>query len=673
MKLLKAHIDRFAGLSNRDFVFGEGVTETLEENGYGKSTLAFFLAAAFYGFWDEKTKKKNGGLRDSALPGTPGNFGGYIEFTYNSADYRLERYFGSKPSEDTLKVWRLETMLLTDELGDCPGNTLFKLDGESFAGTILLRDNDCRAVVSDKVHAKIGNLFDDAMDIGNYETADRILKDAANRLTPFRETGLARRLERELTELYARNESGPEIENRIRDVEAKLSDLEIRHGETLRNKERVYAEMKQEDARKRDALSSYEQTKLRDFEKLFSECGLYYGETEEIRGISERYGKDLEISEGLKDRKEALDRQVATERLLSEKSRKAGKGGGSALLVVGVLAILAGAAGYFFQVLSALGYALWVYGALSVFGFLLLLSGIGFLASAGRKGRKDAEMPSEGMLRETTAELAKVTDNISRNGRFLTEFFGKFHMEFRLKNVETDLARLEQSFSEWKVLSEKEKHFQEAEGEKRPGEVLGNVVSLHAEYDLLSERVIAEEREKLSLLRDLENAEQASRELRENVEKAREIREKRETAIAKHDVLVKTREYLAEAKESLSAKYRSPVETRFRTYLNAMLGAENESFSLSADGEILKEENGRILAVNLLSHGYRDLCYFALRLALTDVMYEAEKPPLILDDPFVHLDADKIEKAKRLLREVGKTYQVLYFTCHESRSYQGVE
>jgi len=56
-----------------------------------------------------------------------------------------------------------------------------------------------------------------------------------------------------------------------------------------------------------------------------------------------------------------------------------------------------------------------------------------------------------------------------------------------------------------------------------------------------------------------------------------------------------------------------------------------------------------------------------MRLALVDAMYQEEKPFLILDDPFVNLDQEKVAAGNELLKEVAEEYQVIYFTCHDSR------
>ena len=58
---------------------------------------------------------------------------------------------------------------------------------------------------------------------------------------------------------------------------------------------------------------------------------------------------------------------------------------------------------------------------------------------------------------------------------------------------------------------------------------------------------------------------------------------------------------------------------------------------------------------------------FCMRLALVDAMYPDEKPFLVLDDPFVNLDEEKVVHGNELLSKIAGEYQILYFTCHSSR------
>ena len=60
-----------------------------------------------------------------------------------------------------------------------------------------------------------------------------------------------------------------------------------------------------------------------------------------------------------------------------------------------------------------------------------------------------------------------------------------------------------------------------------------------------------------------------------------------------------------------------------------------------------------------------------MRFALVDAMYGGEKPFLVLDDPFVNLDEDKVKQGMEILKEAVTDYQILYFTCHRSRTIDG--
>jgi uncharacterized protein YhaN len=50
-------------------------------------------------------------------------------------------------------------------------------------------------------------------------------------------------------------------------------------------------------------------------------------------------------------------------------------------------------------------------------------------------------------------------------------------------------------------------------------------------------------------------------------------------------------------------------------------------------------------------------------------MYREEKPMLIMDDPFANLDDEKLHAGKELMEKLAETYQILYFTCSDSRSF----
>ena len=99
-----------------------------------------------------------------------------------------------------------------------------------------------------------------------------------------------------------------------------------------------------------------------------------------------------------------------------------------------------------------------------------------------------------------------------------------------------------------------------------------------------------------------------------------------------------------------------------------LTGDAGTAYGLSATFEMEKQEQGMYRNMGYFSRGYQDLTGLCMRLAFADAMYRNEKPFLILDDPFVNLDEEKIERGRVFVREVAKEYQVIYFTCHENRA-----
>ena len=81
----------------------------------------------------------------------------------------------------------------------------------------------------------------------------------------------------------------------------------------------------------------------------------------------------------------------------------------------------------------------------------------------------------------------------------------------------------------------------------------------------------------------------------------------------------------------------------------------------------MRTERGEAHGIDSYSRGIRDLYSLGLRLALIDALYENEAPFIILDDPFIAFDDEKLERAKSTLKAISKTKQILYFTCATSR------
>lgn len=132
-------------------------------------------------------------------------------------------------------------------------------------------------------------------------------------------------------------------------------------------------------------------------------------------------------------------------------------------------------------------------------------------------------------------------------------------------------------------------------------------------------------------------------------------------------ILEKTKKYLEKAKEQFSSHYLKGMVTGFENYLK-LLNGETLDANIDVNLDVKIETNGSKRSIDYFSTGYKDLIYICMRFSLVDALFESEKPFVILDDPFVNLDEQKIDKAVNLVKSISDKYQIVYFVCHKSRS-----
>lgn len=213
MKLLKCHVDNFGKLSNYDYEFTGGLNTIQEPNGFGKSTLAAFIKAMFYGFTNDRKQSIIENERKKYSPWQGGSYGGYLEFEFEGINYRVKRTFGEKASKDTFSLLDIlnhkESLGFSEKLGE----ELFQLDSKSFMRSVYMsqvRDTDIVSTTS--IQTKLSNLVDNTDDMNNYDSAMSSLKDARMAYQKFR--GLGGIID--------------DMQNKISSLESKLIDAEAK-------------------------------------------------------------------------------------------------------------------------------------------------------------------------------------------------------------------------------------------------------------------------------------------------------------------------------------------------------------------------------------------------------------------------------------------------------------
>lgn len=271
-------------------------------------------------------------------------------------------------------------------------------------------------------------------------------------------------------------------------------------------------------------------------------------------------------------------------------------------------------------------------------------------------------------------ESEDLLGDITSNKRELSAFISKFDIKedlpvsdklLLLKQTLIDLSKLEEERSTKEKELEKfkkDKNFDASEEVEETN--INDLQALEKDFqNRIDERREARAKsiskinkiqDDISILDDLENE-------KENLEGRIAVLNEELNAIKN------AKKFLEIANDSLSSKFLAPMKNGLNKYLKLITGKDFDNLKLDTDFNISFEEYGKLRDVDYYSKGYKNTIDLCMRLALIDALFEKERPFIILDDPFVNLDENKIENAKEFLRELAKTYQLIYFSCHQTR------
>lgn len=298
MKLLRCHVENFGILSDFDHTFTEGLNVLCRENGFGKSTLAAFLKAMFYGLPKTRAKASE---RKRYDPWQGGKYGGFLEFEYRGNQYRVTRYFGKK--EDSFSLTDLTNRAESTAFSEKLGEELFQLDADSFArSTFVPQLSDREITATTSIRAKLTNLVEDTNDLNNFDTAMKKLQEYRKSLKLFKgEGGQTAQLRRECRELEASIHTTAEKKEPLEAVCQQIDALNREKNEKITQQAFLREQIRQADARKALHLQQENLERLR---------GQVRGREKELAGLDEQYPKGYPSLEALEIQKENLTRAL---------------------------------------------------------------------------------------------------------------------------------------------------------------------------------------------------------------------------------------------------------------------------------------------------------------------------------------------------------------------------
>lgn len=145
------------------------------------------------------------------------------------------------------------------------------------------------------------------------------------------------------------------------------------------------------------------------------------------------------------------------------------------------------------------------------------------------------------------------------------------------------------------------------------------------------------------------------------------LQEERENVLWQLDAIRLAKEALVQAHAELTGRVSPQINKLAEQYLSILTAERYTAMQLYTDLEATcRRENSAVEMDRLrLSTGTRDQLYLALRLAVCKVLLDKtdESVPLILDDPFVNYDDQRVACGMKLLREIAHERQVILLTC----------
>lgn len=222
-------------------------------------------------------------------------------------------------------------------------------------------------------------------------------------------------------------------------------------------------------------------------------------------------------------------------------------------------------------------------------------------------------------------------------------------------SVELKLAGLDNEIIELKVTLQ---NFEEQLKTQEQTEVVDFERALEEIHNIDKEKSLLEIKIN-NLKKDLVFQEEKETSLNDNLFA---LSEKRANSLKTIELLEKTKEYLKLAKDNISAKYLQPMQDAFNQLY--LLFKANEKLSLDINLNVNQLTNIGLKEREYLSQGLQDVLSLCKRLSLLDKIFVNQKPFIVLDDPFVNLDDNKLEIAKTLLSKYAENYQIIYICSH---------
>lgn len=619
MKLISCHIVNFGALANYDITFNDGLTALYAPNGGGKSTLAAFIKAMFYGLSADSSRSRFNERRHY-YPFSGGKFGGNILFEWRGSTYRAERFF-DRTSGDDIKVYR-DGAPYNGFQGGAVGLAVFGLDEQSFVNTLFISGGGGSLQATGGITSLLSREqpSDGQYDLTAALTAlDRACKNLQSRggkgkIAELEES--VRRCQTDIANIRA-------VSDRLEEKYAECSALERRLKEAEGEEERAGTA----------ALTAEKWARYDDM------CGAIARRRERLSQLDKMFAAGLPSDDelGVLNAAAGADALSAPAPARPAGGKKPSAGIVALSFALSLAMIVCGAV---LLPIKALAGAL----ALGA-GVVFALATVGILF-VGKPRRRTGQSTA------ARSELYHRADDIIKKYNLTSTGYAQA------------AAELSRAVTERQTVADE---LARAEGEAK-AYAAANALTVRPAETSATRRDSDELRRRLAAInRDISDDESIVEGLGERQAALAGAERRLAECRRKYADYTAAAHFLKEAERSLNRGLVGPVKEAFSRYSALLKNTLGESVYVDGNFSVAFEGGGELRPVGHLSGGQRAVVSLCYRLALIDNLFGSDLPFVLLDDPFAELDGEHMARAAQLLRELSKGRQMIYLYCHDSR------
>ena len=670
MKIIECYVYSFGKLKNFSYKFNNGLNVINEDNGWGKSTFAVFIKSMFYGLNDNKRNLQENERKKYAPWNSIEKFGGRIKFSRGDKEFEIERFFGKKSSDDTVKLTDLSTGLSHYDNIDW-GKRIFKIDADGFLSTIYFSQKD----IDIKDNRSLIQKYSEAYEVEESEQYSKAVQKIETKLKSFSYSGGRGLIPQAKEEIFhAKNIlenqkkaiSGAEFyQNNLPKKEERLAQLKLNSKKLSEKWEKscslesinLQKEQLKELTIKKDQLL----TELSKSESILNNNSVDKAQLQEY----ENYIDKLSVA---KEKKKILTTDLLSlEQKENNKTQKSNKN--NLLIALMCLACLLFVSGIVLCVISQ-----FVFAILTItFAIVLLIFIIYF------KKNNKATLTYNDLIKEKKQHINQIDLLINDLTCVIDGFINLFYLP---KDIFYDKAL---NLIDLALDNKNKLQLEIEEINNKINSCNAYIKSKTSEldnennFDNFSATTIKESLEKTDYeIRKLEQEITEDKILINSLLKDGEMLAETESKINYLEeqvvdyqeqcrILDLTITNLKLADQNLRVKYRQPLVESLNKYLGYLSQGQTIG-DIDINLKMNVKENGLYRDVEYYSCGLNDMFNVCKRFALTDVLFTEEKPFIILDDPFCNFDEKRTKEVLSLLEKMQSDYQILYLICHSSRA-----